>query len=140
MIAICRGFRWMSIAAVAASSMACQPQAGSNAEGGAHLTGGTAVEEGRYLAITGGCNDCHTNGYLQTEGNVPETEWVLGSPLGWRGPWMNANQLAEVDARALYAYIRSLGVAGERMPTALPPKQEPTTPYLSLFPVVPEGY
>ncbi len=167
-------FRWMGIAAVAASSVACQPQAGSNADGGVHLTGGTAVERGRYLAIAGGCNDCHTNGYLLTEGNVPETEWLLGSPVGWRGPWgttyppnlrltvqdltedewvtllrtrkalppmpwVNANQLAEADAGALYAYIRSLGPAGERMPTALPPEQEPTTPYLSLFPVMPGG-
>jgi len=52
---------------------------------------------------------------------------------------MNANQLAEADARALYAYISHLGPGGERMPTALAPEQEPTTPYLSLFPVVPQG-
>ena len=29
-----------------------------------HLTGGTDVERGRYLAIIAGCNDCHTDGYL----------------------------------------------------------------------------
>ena len=39
------------------------------------------------MAIIGGCNDCHTDGYLQTEGDVPEEQWLLGSPLGWRGPW-----------------------------------------------------
>ena len=104
----------------------------------------------------------------------PNFLWLLGSPLGWRGPWgttyppnlrltvqdvseadwvtllrtrkalppmgwMNVNQLAESDARALYGYIRSLGPAGERMPLALPPEQEPTTPYLSLIPVMPGG-
>jgi len=42
---------------------------------------------GRYLAVIGGCNDCHTDGYLQTEGDVPEEQWLLGSSLGWRGPW-----------------------------------------------------
>ena len=56
-------------------------------QGEPHLTGGTDVERGRYLAIIGGCNDCHTDGYLQTEGDVPEEQWLLGSPLGWRGPW-----------------------------------------------------
>jgi mono/diheme cytochrome c family protein len=35
----------------------------------------------------GGCNDCHTAGYLETEGNVPEEQWLAGSPLGWYGPW-----------------------------------------------------
>ena len=52
-----------------------------------HMIGGTDVERGRYLAIIGGCNDCHTDGYLQAEGDVPEDRWLLGSPVGWRGPW-----------------------------------------------------
>jgi mono/diheme cytochrome c family protein len=37
--------------------------------------------------VVGQCNDCHTEGYLQTEGNVPEEAWLAGSMLGWRGPW-----------------------------------------------------
>lgn len=52
-----------------------------------HVVAGSDVEAGRYLVIVGGCNDCHTAGYLQTEGNVPEADWLTGSPLGWRGPW-----------------------------------------------------
>jgi mono/diheme cytochrome c family protein len=51
------------------------------------MAGGSELERGRYMAIMGGCNDCHTDGYLQTEGNVPEDQWLLGSPMGWRGPW-----------------------------------------------------
>ena len=54
-------------------------------------------------------------------------------------PWMNLNQLAESDARVLFRYIASLGPAGEAMPVPLPPGVEPTTPYLSLMPVVPGG-
>jgi mono/diheme cytochrome c family protein len=46
-----------------------------------------AVERGRYLAKIGGCNDCHTPGYLQNAGKVPENVWLTGSDLGWRGPW-----------------------------------------------------
>jgi mono/diheme cytochrome c family protein len=46
-----------------------------------------AVERGRYLARIAGCNDCHTAGYPQAGGLVPESEWLKGDVLGWRGPW-----------------------------------------------------
>ena len=49
-------------------------------------------------------------------------------------PWMNINKMSEYDMRAIYAYIKSLGPNGERMPLAVAPGQEPQTPYLSLFP------
>jgi hypothetical protein len=42
---------------------------------------------GRYLVVIGGCNDCHTPGYGQVGGNVPEKQWLIGSGMGWRGPW-----------------------------------------------------
>jgi mono/diheme cytochrome c family protein len=48
---------------------------------------GVSVERGRYLAKIAGCNDCHTAGYLATEGQVPESEWLMGDTFGWRGPW-----------------------------------------------------
>lgn len=45
------------------------------------------VDRGRYLVQIGGCNDCHTAGYLMAEGNVSETLWLTGDVFGWRGPW-----------------------------------------------------
>jgi mono/diheme cytochrome c family protein len=45
------------------------------------------VERGRYLAKIAGCNDCHTAGYPQADGLVPESEWLMGDRLGWRGGW-----------------------------------------------------
>lgn len=45
------------------------------------------VERGRYVAKVSGCNDCHTPGYLQTDGNVPVEHWLSGDNFGWRGPW-----------------------------------------------------
>jgi mono/diheme cytochrome c family protein len=45
------------------------------------------VDHGRYLSIIGGCNDCHTPGYLLSEGKVPERLWLTGDRFGWRGPW-----------------------------------------------------
>ena len=137
-----------------------------------HLMAGSPVEAGRYLVTVAGCNDCHTETYLQTGGNVPEQEWLAGSSLGWRGPWgttyppnlrlrvqewtedqfvqtlrerkalppmpwSNVNQMSEQDARAVYQYIKSLGPIGNPAPVAVPPDQEPTTPYLSLMPIEP---
>ena len=137
-----------------------------------HLMASSPIQAGRYLVIVGGCNDCHTETYLQTGGDVPEEAWLAGSSLGWRGPWgttyppnlrlrvqewtedafvqtlherkalppmpwMNVNQMSEQDARAVYRYIRSLGPIGNPAPAAVPPDQEPTTPYLSLMPIQP---
>lgn len=48
---------------------------------------GAALDRGRYLAVIAGCNDCHTSGYLLSEGNVPEKDWLRGDRLGWNGPW-----------------------------------------------------
>lgn len=45
------------------------------------------VERGRYLVAIAGCNDCHTPGYDVAGGAVPEADWMVGSPVGWRGPW-----------------------------------------------------
>ncbi len=139
-----------------------------------HVSAASAIEAGRYLAIAAGCNDCHTDGYLMSEGAVPEELWLTGAPIGWRGPWgttyppnrrltvrnlsedawvemlrsrkalppmpwVNVNQWAEKDSRALYQYISSLGPAGEPMPAAVPPEQEPTTPFISLEPIEPEA-
>jgi mono/diheme cytochrome c family protein len=46
-----------------------------------------AVARGRYLVTIGGCNDCHTDGYLQNGGNVPEGDWLRGTAVGYQGPW-----------------------------------------------------
>jgi len=50
-------------------------------------TGGDAVARGRYLVTIGGCNDCHTAGYPQKAGNVPEHDWLEGDAVGFQGPW-----------------------------------------------------
>jgi len=46
-----------------------------------------SVERGKYLVQVSGCNDCHTPGYMQMEGNIPESAWLTGSPVGFQGPW-----------------------------------------------------
>ncbi len=51
------------------------------------MPGKNMVERGRYIVATSGCNDCHTTGYMQKEGKVPESEWLTGDSVGWQGPW-----------------------------------------------------
>ena len=46
-----------------------------------------SVDRGRYLVTITGCNDCHTEGYADAKGDIPEIEWLKGSPVGFRGPW-----------------------------------------------------
>lgn len=44
------------------------------------------ISAGRYIIKIAGCNDCHTPGFMQNP-KVPESEWLTGVPIGWRGPW-----------------------------------------------------
>jgi mono/diheme cytochrome c family protein len=46
-----------------------------------------SIERGRYIVKITGCNDCHTAGYAQRAGHVPEDQWLTGDRLGFRGPW-----------------------------------------------------
>ena len=46
-----------------------------------------SIDRGRYLVKIAGCNDCHTPGYAQTGGNIPEKQWLTGDQVGFRGPW-----------------------------------------------------
>jgi len=46
-----------------------------------------AIERGRFLVKFGGCNDCHTPGYGEAAGKLPESTWLTGMPVGFQGPW-----------------------------------------------------
>lgn len=50
------------------------------------LAGANDIERGRYMVLTGHCNNCHTVGYSGKQGNLPEKEWLLGNPVGYRLP------------------------------------------------------
>jgi cytochrome c1 len=42
---------------------------------------------GQYLTVVGGCNDCHTVGWAESNGKTSPAEQLTGSPVGYRGPW-----------------------------------------------------
>lgn len=64
------------------SSHGAAGEPGATAEGKDPL-----IERGRYITLVSGCNDCHTEGFIETNGQIPESEWLMGSRLGWSGPW-----------------------------------------------------
>ena len=67
--------------------LGCSAKSGESESTVPHVVATDEITAGRYLTIVSGCNDCHTDGYMMTEGNVPEEEWLTGSPIGWYGPW-----------------------------------------------------
>ena len=129
------------------------------------------LDRGRYVVKLGGCNDCHTAGYAPSGGKVPESQWLTGDALGFRGdwgttyptnlrlymqqftadqwvrharvvqtrppmPWFVFRDMTEQDLRAVHAFVRSLGPAGEVAPAYVPPGQEPKGPTV-VFPAPP---
>lgn len=44
------------------------------------------LARGRYMIITGQCNNCHTAGYSASQGTLPEAQWLLGDTRGRREP------------------------------------------------------
>jgi mono/diheme cytochrome c family protein len=78
------------------------------------LSDAQLLERGDYLVRIAGCNDCHTPGYAETGGKVAKDAWLVGSPMGWTGPWGTtyaANlrlKVAEMDDAAWLDYSAKL--------------------------------
>ena len=73
-------------ALIAAPLYAATPQ--EKARSATPATAGSAeAQRGKYLIKVMGCNDCHTPGYAQAGGNVPESTWLTGDALGYKGAW-----------------------------------------------------
>jgi mono/diheme cytochrome c family protein len=141
-----------------------------------HVVADNGIEAGRYLVKIGGCNDCHTPGYVEglmmTGKAMPESDWLKGGDVGFSGPWgvsypsnlrlslqnMSEEQFLELsrigqgrppmpwpslqamsdkDLKAIYAYISSLGAAGEPAPAALSPGVAPDRPHIVFAPQMP---
>lgn len=65
---------------------ACQPAA-TSPQAAVSAPVMDLAARGEYLVKTTGCNDCHTPGYAEQQGNVDKAQWLTGTPLGYNGPW-----------------------------------------------------
>ena len=59
------------------------------------------------------------------------------SPLRPPMPWFNLRDMRDSDVKAIYAYLKHLGPAGEPAPAYVPPDQTPAGPFVS-FPAPPK--
>lgn len=55
--------------------------------GAPYVAAATDSAAGAYVALVGGCNDCHTVGWDRNDGTTPDAERLTGNPVGYRGPW-----------------------------------------------------
>ena len=53
----------------------------------AYSQGIVSVERGLQVSIVGACHDCHTEGYDVSDGKIDPAKALIGTSLGWRGPW-----------------------------------------------------
>jgi hypothetical protein len=53
----------------------------------AALADAASAERGLVVSITGGCHDCHTVGYGESEGTIDSVTALRGNPVGFQGPW-----------------------------------------------------
>jgi mono/diheme cytochrome c family protein len=87
----------------------------------AHVEAGGTRAAGEYLTTVGGCNDCHTTGWDQSNGRTPPSERFTGSKVGYRGPWgvtYAANLRLMVQKESENEWVRVLTTAdgGEGRP------------------------
>ena len=52
-----------------------------------HIAAASSVEAGHYAIMFAGCNDCHTPGWDDSRNMLPESKWMTGTNIGYRGPW-----------------------------------------------------
>lgn len=81
--------RYWPVAAVCALALVLTGAVDEAVAGSKKIKGATEkrVARGRYLVAIAGCNDCHTPAFMQGNTNVPESEWLQGSQIGFAGPW-----------------------------------------------------
>jgi mono/diheme cytochrome c family protein len=75
--------------------------------------------------------------YMQ---GLTEAQWLTtAKSLKTRPPmpWFSVQQMSDADLRAIYAFVRSLGPAGQPAPAYVPPDKEPPQPFV-LFPAPPK--
>ena len=77
----------IGIMVIGAVTIAFAADTGVHPRGQTKALGRKAEERARYVIKIAGCNDCHTTGYAEAAGKIPEKDWLKGDSMGWRGPW-----------------------------------------------------
>lgn len=86
--------KWMLLGMIVAGAVVagtgCSRSVEARSEGkepAVYVAAPDPAAAGEYLTSIGGCNDCHTPGWMETNGGIPDEDRLVGSTMGWRGPW-----------------------------------------------------
>jgi mono/diheme cytochrome c family protein len=92
-----RSFLISGLSLIVASAAACHgnasasgTSAGSSAlppSAGPAVQAQTMEQAGEYLTLVGSCNDCHTQGWVESKGKTPPADRFAGLDVGFRGEW-----------------------------------------------------
>jgi len=108
--------RTVVVAVILAAPTVSAQQGAATGVGSAESASAEVLARGRYMVVTGHCNNCHTAGYQQTAGNIPEKDWLTGRDIGHRGPWgttyptnlrINVNKMSEAEWVAYASTLRA---------------------------------
>lgn len=88
----------------------------SKQENAAVMTQEQKVEKGKYLVLSGSCNDCHTPKIMTKDGPVPdESRTLSGSPSGMTLPKIDTSQISPgkwyLGASDLTAWVGPWGIS-----------------------------
>jgi mono/diheme cytochrome c family protein len=89
--------------------------------------------EGDTLGYRGPWGTTYPTNLRISIGKKTEDQWVrYGKTLMTRPPmpWFNVRAMSDADLRALYQYVKSLGVSGKVAPEFVPPGKQPTGQYV----------
>jgi mono/diheme cytochrome c family protein len=78
-----------------------------------------ALVRGRYLVVYGNCNECHTPGWRESDGKLPQAQWLTGNRIGFRGDWGTSypvNLRLEFQALAEDQWILAVRTRGGHPP------------------------
>ena len=94
------------------------------------------AKRGRYLVQITGCNAANLR--LTVKDMSADQFLILArSPLRPPMPWFNLRDMKDSDVKAIYAYLKHLGPAGEAAPAYVPPDKSPVGPIVR-FPEPPK--
>jgi mono/diheme cytochrome c family protein len=77
----------ITLAAIAIAAVTASIAGPTAPAAGSQLTQDGSISHGRYLVAIAGCHDCHTPGHAQNAGHAPPANWLVGSTVGFQGPW-----------------------------------------------------
>ena len=76
-------------------------------------------ERGRYLVKITGCNDCHTPGYAETGGKIPEKDWLTGDSRAGEGP--GERPMPATSGYTCHSFLKTNGSRSHTQPSFAPP-------------------